>query len=96
MRRNASPDQLVALIAETGAIVGAQYFADNEVSGRDIKGNSSVTSGERIYHMPSQNYYEENGALRLKREALQILSNALTHRTARPALRRKGFLRPTQ
>lgn len=42
----------------SGGFVGAQYFADNEVLGCVIKGNISVTSGERIYHMPSQEYYD--------------------------------------
>jgi hypothetical protein len=32
---------------------------DNQVGGCDIKGNISVSSGERIYHMPSQDYYDE-------------------------------------
>ena len=45
-------------LAATGMIVGAQYFADNKVSGCDIKGNISM-AGERIYHMPSQEYYDE-------------------------------------
>ena len=46
-------------IAASGVIVGAQYFADNKVSGCDIKGNISINSGERIYHMPSQDYYDK-------------------------------------
>lgn len=45
-------------VAVSGMIVGAQYFADNEVSGCNIKGNISM-AGERIYHMPSQDYYDE-------------------------------------
>ena len=45
-------------IAASGIIVGAQYFADNKVAGCNIKGNISVT-GERIYHIPSQDYYDE-------------------------------------
>ncbi len=44
-------------IVASGAIVGAQYFADNEVAGCNIKGNIS-SSGEHIYHMPSQEYYD--------------------------------------
>lgn len=43
----------------SGGIIGGQYFADNEMSGCNIKGNISFTSGERIYHMPSQDYYDE-------------------------------------
>jgi hypothetical protein len=42
----------------SGGIIGAQYFADNEVSGCNIKGNISA-SGTHIYHMPSQDYYDE-------------------------------------
>ena len=45
-------------IAASGMIVGAQYFADNKVAGCDIKGNISA-GGEHIYHMPSQDYYNE-------------------------------------
>jgi hypothetical protein len=51
--------KIAAGIAVSGVIVGAQYFADNDVNGCNIKGNISVTSGERIYHMPSQDYYDE-------------------------------------
>ncbi|MDP1701758.1 MAG: hypothetical protein Q8L53_12475 [Aestuariivirga sp.] len=46
-------------IAASSVIVGTQYFADNEVSGCNIKGNISATTGERIYHLPSQDYYDE-------------------------------------
>ena len=46
-------------LAVSGTIVGAQYFADNEGSGCNIKGNISLSSGEHIYHMPSQEYYDE-------------------------------------
>jgi hypothetical protein len=49
----------VASIVASGVIVGAQYFADNKMAGCDIKGNISVTSGERIYHLPLQDYYDE-------------------------------------
>jgi hypothetical protein len=52
-------NKIAMSIAASGIIVGAQYFADKEVSGCNIKGNISVTSGERIYHMPSQDYYDE-------------------------------------
>lgn len=52
-------NKLAMSIAATGVIVGAQYFADNKVAGCDIKGNISVTSGERIYHISSQDYYDE-------------------------------------
>ncbi|MEP7172521.1 MAG: hypothetical protein ABI705_03435 [Aestuariivirga sp.] len=45
-------------LAASTMIVGAQYFADNEVSGCNIKGNISM-SGEHIYHMPSQEYYDK-------------------------------------
>lgn len=45
----------------SGMIVGTQYFADNDASGCNIKGNISVTSGEHIYHMPSQDYYDQTG-----------------------------------
>lgn len=47
------------ILGATGMLVGAQYFADSKMSGCDIKGNISMTSGERIYHMPSQDYYDE-------------------------------------
>ena len=45
--------------AASGMIVGAQYFADNKFAGCDINGNISVSSGARICHMPSQDYYDE-------------------------------------
>lgn len=52
-------NKIAMSLAASGVIVGAQYFADSEGSGCNIKGNISVSSGERIYHMPSQEYYDE-------------------------------------
>lgn len=46
-------------IAAAGMIVGPQYFSDNKTGECNIKGNISVTTGERIYHLPSQDYYDE-------------------------------------
>ncbi len=46
-------------LGAAGAIIGAQYFADAQISGCRIKGNISMNTGERIYHLPSQDYYDE-------------------------------------
>ena len=45
-------------LAASIMFVGAQYFADSEVSGCNIKGNING-KGEHIYHMPGQTYYQE-------------------------------------
>lgn len=42
-----------------GILVGAQYMTDGQIPGCRIKGNISQSSGERIYHLPSQDYYDE-------------------------------------
>ena len=37
--------------------IALPVFSVPGVSGCDIKGNISVTTGERIYHLPGQKYY---------------------------------------
>ncbi len=51
-------NKVVMSILASSMMVGAQYFADKEVGACNIKGNISAT-GERIYHLPSQDYYVE-------------------------------------
>ena len=43
------------------AVVGvsAAFGLNEQFDGCRIKGNISMNSGERIYHMPSQEYYDE-------------------------------------
>lgn len=45
-------------LVASSMIVGAPYFADTEVSDCTIKGNINP-QGQRIYHLPSQDYYDE-------------------------------------
>jgi hypothetical protein len=59
----------VPLVLLIGGAAGIGYNADNlslapvlaawPGSGCDIKGNVSIDSGERIYHVPGQRYYDE-------------------------------------
>lgn len=66
MRRgNSLAVQLVGAVA-VGAVAGTVFFhlpqsaaVSAALSGCAIKGNISITSGERIYHLPGQQYYDE-------------------------------------
>ena len=55
LRRHVTKIGMALAIAVIG--VGAQLNSDHRLSGCGIKGNVS-SSGERIYHMPSQEYYD--------------------------------------
>ena len=46
-------------LGTAGLLIGAQYVADGHIPGCNIKGNVSVSTGERIYHLPSHDYYDE-------------------------------------
>jgi hypothetical protein len=41
-----------------GPLAGA-FAAGGTTSGCNIKGNISINTGERIYHVPGQHYYSE-------------------------------------
>jgi hypothetical protein len=56
----------LAAMAIGGAVAGVQpgfslsaLSASLPGSGCDIKGNVSISSGDRIYHVPGQEWYEE-------------------------------------
>lgn len=61
----------VPLVLLLGGAAGAGYFADDfslgdaaavlPGSGCNIKDNISIDSGERIYHVPGQRYYNATG-----------------------------------
>ena len=67
-RGRASP-LAVPLVLMLGGTAGAGYFAEDlslapfeaamPFSGCAIKGNVSINSGERIYHVPGQEFYDE-------------------------------------
>ena len=54
LRRHAPWAIAVAILA-----AGTQLTSDRPFSSCQIKGNISPNTGERIYHMPSQEYYDE-------------------------------------
>ncbi len=48
------------LIPDLAAPAGPQFREGGKASARcDIKGNISIDTGERIYHVPGQHYYPE-------------------------------------
>lgn len=67
-QRRAKQPLTVPLVLLLGGAAGAGYFADGfslsgaaamlPGSGCNIKGNISIDSGERIYHVPGQRYYD--------------------------------------
>lgn len=66
-QRRANQQLTVPLVLLFGGAAGAGYFADGfslgdaaavfPGSGCNIKDNMSIDSGERIYHVPGQRYY---------------------------------------
>ncbi|MHA6642308.1 sunset domain-containing protein [Mesorhizobium sp. A623] len=71
--RRVQPHLIVPIALLLGGAAGTGYFADNLAasvsapihavarstsSACNVKGNVSINSGERIYHVPGQKYYE--------------------------------------
>ena len=50
---------VVSLVLIAGALAAVLGYLAIPVAGCRIKGNISVDTGERIYHMPGQEYYDE-------------------------------------
>jgi hypothetical protein len=48
-----------ALSPDRGTSAAQAVFGSFGVGGCTIKGNVSISSGERIYHLPGQRYYAE-------------------------------------
>ena len=49
----------VALAPDRGASIARMAFGSFGGAGCSIKGNVSMSTGERIYHVPGQRYYLE-------------------------------------
>lgn len=51
----------VMIVRDPSVVMGAAQavFPNTPIAGCVIKGNVSVNTGERIYHMPGQRYYDE-------------------------------------
>lgn len=49
---------LIATQPEPAAYIGNQISSINQVAECNIKGNISMNTGERIYHVPGQRYYQ--------------------------------------
>lgn len=49
----------VAVAPDHGASVARLTLGSFGMAGCNIKGNVSINSGERIYHVPGQRYYAE-------------------------------------
>jgi hypothetical protein len=57
-----------ALLIGAGVAWAGYSYVGVPMSGCDIKGNISVNTGERIYHVPGQTYYSETRIDLLKGE----------------------------